>query len=83
TAAEVNQDSHVETPEIDADFALVVSGAFLKLCTSDGAVNLDGIAYACADQAKLRVVDCDLNLDDNTVETIVVTIDSDSEPTGE
>jgi len=27
TASELNADSHVETPEVDADFALVVSGA--------------------------------------------------------
>jgi hypothetical protein len=27
TASELNQDNHVETPEVDADFALVVSGA--------------------------------------------------------
>ncbi len=26
-ASEINQDSHVETPEVDADFALVVTGA--------------------------------------------------------
>ena len=25
-ASEINEDSHVETPEVDADFALVVSG---------------------------------------------------------
>ena len=82
-ASEINEDGHVETPELDADFALVVSGAFLKTCTSDGAVNLDGITYACADQARIRVVDCDLNQDDNSVESVVVTIDSNSEPAGE
>ena len=82
-ADEIVQDGHVETPELDADFALVVSGAFLKTCTSDGAVNFDGLEYACADQARIRVIDCDLNLDDNIVETVTVTLDSDSEPGGE
>ena len=83
SADEVVQDGHVETPELDADFALVVSGAFLGTCTSDGAVNLDGVEYACSDEARIRVIDCDLNADDNTVETVTVTIDSDSEPAGE
>ncbi|MDH3628993.1 MAG: hypothetical protein OES25_15210, partial [Acidobacteriota bacterium] len=83
SADEVVEDGHVETPEIDADFALVVSGAFLKTCTSDGAINLDGVAFACTDQTKIRVIDCDLNLDDAIVETLTVTIVSGSEPTGE
>jgi hypothetical protein len=82
-ASEINQDSHVETPEVDADFALVVSGAFLKTCTSNGVVNLNGAKYACEDDAIIRVVDCDLNTDDNVVETVSVTIDSDTEPAGE
>jgi len=82
-ASEINQDGHVETPALDADFALVVSGAFLKTCTSDGGINLNGSAYACEDDANLRVIDCDLNLDDNIVESIAVSIDSGSEPAGE
>ncbi|UCC30407.1 MAG: S8 family serine peptidase [Phycisphaerales bacterium] len=82
-ASEVNEDSHVETPELDADFALVVSGAFLATCTSDGRISLDQIKYACADQAGIRVVDCDLNTNDTIIETVDVTIDSTSEPGGE
>ncbi len=83
TASELVQDGHVETPQLDADFALVVSGAFLTTCTADGKLNLDGAKYACEDAATIRVVDCDLNTDDNTIETTTVTIDSTTEPGGE
>jgi len=82
-ASEINQDGHVESPEMDADFALVVSGAFLQTCSSDGRINLNGAKFACEDEAVIRVVDCDLNMDDNTVESVTVTIDSDSELAGE
>jgi hypothetical protein len=82
-ASEVNQDSHVETPEMDADFALVVSGATLANCTSDGRIQLDSTRYSCSDTAAIRVVDCDLNLSDTVVDTVTVTIDSNTEPGGE
>jgi hypothetical protein len=39
-ADEINQDSHVETPELDADFALVVSGIVSGGCPGD--LNGDG-----------------------------------------
>src|SRR5262249_29679983 len=39
-ASEIVQDSHVETPAIDADFALVVSG--VEPITADGDMNCDG-----------------------------------------
>ncbi len=38
-ASEINQDSHVETPEVDADYALVVSGVQLYML---GDLNCDG-----------------------------------------
>ncbi len=82
-ASEINEDGHVETPELDADFALVVSGAFMKTCSSDGRVSLRRAARACEDEASIRVIDCDLNLDDEAIETTTVTIVSDSEPGGE
>jgi len=82
-ASEINQDGHVETPALDADFALVVSGGVLNTCTSDGVISLSGAKYACEDTATIRVVDCDLNTDDTTVQTVAVTIDSTSEPGGE
>ena len=82
-ASEVNQDSHVETPELDADFALVVSGGFLSTCTLEGRIKLDANRYACTDQATIRVIDCDLNTDNDVVETTTVSIDSTTEPGGE
>ncbi|GEM_PF-666302 len=83
TASEINEDGHVETPELDADFALVVSGAFMPACTSDGTISMNRSSYACEDSARVRVVDCDLNTDDNVIETVTVTVTSDTEPEGE
>lgn len=80
-ASEVVQDGHVETPELDADFALVVSGVIP--CSSSGVLSLDRSAYACTAMAALRVIDCDLNTDPNSVETVNVTVTSTSEPAGE
>ena len=83
SASEINEDGHVETPEMDADFALVVSGAFMANCTSAGRVTLDKPKYACNDVASVRVVDCDLNTDDEVIETTTVLVTSESEPAGE
>ena len=47
SADEVNEDSHTETPDVDADFALVVSGATINLsvpCPND--LNEDGVVDA-------------------------------------
>jgi len=82
-ADEVNEDTHPETPELDADFALVVSGGFLATCTSDGRIMLGKTLYACEDEVTLRVVDCDLNTDDELIETVEVEIVSDTETGGE
>ncbi len=78
-ASEVNEDGHTETPELDADFALVASGTILVNCTSEGRIQLDRAFYACSDVAGIRVVDCDLG----TSDTMTVTIDSNTEPGGE
>ena len=82
-ASEINEDSHVETPEEDADFALVVSGAFLATCTSDGRIALDNTKFACDGQVGIRVIDCDLNTDDLVIDTTTVTIASNTEEAGE
>lgn len=83
SATEIVQDGHVETPALDADFALVVSGGEISTCTPDGAVSFNSNEYACESQARVRVVDCDLNTSDTTIETVSVTVTSDTEPTGE
>jgi len=82
-ASEINEDAHLETPEVDADFALVVSGGALTNCTSEGRLQLDRALYNCASDARIRVVDCDLNTSDEVIDTVTVTIDSTTEPGGE
>ena len=52
-------------------------------CSTIGVVSLDRVEYACESTADVQVVDCDLNTDDALVETLSVTITSDSEPVGE
>ncbi len=82
-AGEVNDDSHAETPETDADFALVVSGALLSSCSAQGRIDLGTTKCACEDQLTIGVVDCDLNIDNEAVETATVVIGSDTEAGGE
>ena len=41
-AEEINEDGHVETPEVDADFALVVSGVLSGCGFEPADVNCDG-----------------------------------------
>ena len=52
-------------------------------CSDAGTLVLDSVKYACTDTVSLQVVDCGLNLDDNVVETVDVTIVSTNEPAGE
>jgi len=82
-ASEINEDAHLETAGVDADFALVVSGADLTNCTAEGRVQLSRALYNCSDNADIRVVDCDLNTDDATIQTVNVTLSSLGEPGGE
>ena len=81
-ASEVNQDGHVETPELDADFALVATPP-IQECSSAGRITLDRPEYTCEDVAAVRVVDCDLNTHQAVIETVDVTADSTTEPGGE
>jgi len=55
----------------------------LVACSSMGAISLDSSLYACSDTAESSVVDCDLNTSNSMIETVTVTIASDSEPGGE
>ena len=52
-------------------------------CSDAGTVTLDSPSFACEDIATVAVNDCGLNTDDELVETVEVTIHSDSEPTPE
>ena len=63
-------------------FSLCATPVLVK-CSHAGTLTLDRTKYACAAQATLRVVDCDLNTSDTVVDTVSVTIASTSEPAGE
>ena len=69
-------------PEGPQPFSLCASSQLIH-CSSQGVVSLNRGAYACEDTAGVKVVDCDLNTDDEVVETVTVTVSSDSEPGGE
>ncbi len=52
-------------------------------CSTRGVVSLDRSKYACSNTATIQVVDCDLNTNDETVETLNVVVYSSLEPAGE
>ncbi|MCH2162152.1 MAG: S8 family serine peptidase [Phycisphaerales bacterium] len=52
-------------------------------CSSSGIVGLDRAFYPLDSELSVTVVDCDLNTDDTTVQTIEITVTSDDEPSGE
>lgn len=52
-------------------------------CSRTGVIVLDRAKYPCSATATIRVIDCDLNTNDNVIETVSVTIKSTSEPAGE
>ncbi|HKQ50221.1 MAG TPA: S8 family serine peptidase [Phycisphaerae bacterium] len=61
----------------------VCASPLLVNCSRQGLITLDRVKYACSSSATIRVVDCDLNTNDNVVETVNVTIGSTTEPAGE
>ena len=69
-------------PQGPQPFSLTVSPQLIS-CSSAGTIALDRSKYGCSDVANIRVLDCDLNTDSGTIQTVNVTIDSDSEPGGE
>jgi len=70
-------------PQGPQPFSLSASPA-LGSCSSQGTIELDATQYRCSGaSAGIQVVDCDLNTDDETIETVVVTVTSDTEPDGE
>ncbi len=52
-------------------------------CSDAGEISLDRAKYPCEGTASIEVADCGLNLNDNEIDTVVVTIESDSELGGE
>ena len=69
-------------PDGPQPFSLAVSPEMIT-CSSQGMIALDRSKYGCSDTAAIQVVDCDLNTNGSQVETMTVTITSDSEPGGE
>ena len=69
-------------PEGSQWFSLCASPLLVN-CSTRGAVSLDEPKYDCESSAAIRVSDCDLNADDNRVETVAVSAASDTEPGGE
>ncbi|UCE59411.1 MAG: hypothetical protein JSU63_18455 [Phycisphaerales bacterium] len=52
-------------------------------CTDMGEIEFCGTKYGCESQVNISINDCGLNVDNGTVESVEVTIHSDSEPDGE
>ena len=63
-------------------FSLAATPTLLA-CSSQGNLTLDLPGYMCQGGAEVRVIDCDLNTDDETVQSVLVTIASGTEPGGE
>lgn len=54
----------------------------LAACASKGGVVFGRASYVCQDSATVQVVDCDLNSDDQAIETVSVHVASSSDPFG-
>lgn len=61
----------------------IAATPLLVACSSRGVISLDRSKYACSSTATIQVVDCDLNTDDGSIQTVNVTINSTAEPGGE
>jgi hypothetical protein len=75
---------------VDVAYAATFNGEqdvyYLRIgqrCSDAGTITLDRPKYACESTAGLTVNDCGLNLDDATIDTVDISIASDSEPAGE
>lgn len=51
-------------------------------CSSQGVISLSGSQFQCTDTLAVQVVDCDLNTDDGTTQTVDVNVASTSVPGG-
>ena len=58
-------------------FGLMASPALIQ-CSPSGMASLDRSSYGCDAEIGIQVVDCDLNLDDNVVDIVDVTLTSSS-----
>ncbi len=69
-------------PQGPQPFSLCASPQ-LVACSPQGMIQLDASRYPCTATPLIQVVDCDLNTDNGVIETVTVTVSSDSEPAGE
>jgi len=69
-------------PQGPQSFSLCGSPELIA-CSSTGTIALNAPKYPCSSTAGIQVVDCDLNTSNSVIDTVTVTIDSDSEPGGE
>lgn len=69
-------------PEGPQPFSLCASPQ-LVACSSSGTIAFSASEYGCAGTAAVSVVDCDLNTDNELIETIVISVSSTTEPAGE
>ena len=53
------------------------------LCSDAGTITLDRARYGCSSNLQATVVDCDLNTNPATIQSVTVSLASDSEPGGE
>lgn len=61
----------------------IAATPFLVNCSDRGIASLDKAVYRCSGAVSLRVSDCGLNTSDAVVDTVTVTVASESEPGGE
>jgi len=71
-----------DVPQGPQSFSLCTSPG-LVACSSTGTLALNSNKYSCSATVDIQVVDCDLNTSDSTIETVTVTVASNSEPGGE
>ena len=71
-----------DIPQGPQTFSLCASPEIIA-CSAQGIIGLDASIYACTSTAEIQVVDCDLNTDHLTSETVTAVIASDSEPGAE
>ena len=72
----------VNVPNGPQSFSLCASPQMIG-CSSQGVIGLHALGPACTATVEIQVVDCDLNIEESALETVPVSVVSDSEPSGE
>ncbi|MGI8907083.1 MAG: S8 family serine peptidase [Candidatus Sumerlaeaceae bacterium] len=61
----------------------IASSPLMQNCSSAGTIALNASTYSCSATVGVNVVDCDLNTNNATVQTLNVNVSSTNEPAGE